>query len=133
MRVARRSALLFVAVAALFSPIAASAGHPNCTADERLLSWPDSAPLWEMCWLRPVESSGGNGSGLELRDVYFRGQLVLKRAHTPILADKYLPGGCGCFRDWTFEEQVVASPDGRWLYFIRQDLESDIWLLSRDR
>ena len=35
--------------------------------------------------------------------------------------------------DWTFEEQMVASPDGRWLYFIRQDLESDIWLLSRER
>ena len=35
--------------------------------------------------------------------------------------------------DWTFEEHVVASPDGRWLYFIRQDLESDIWLLTRER
>ena len=35
--------------------------------------------------------------------------------------------------DWTFEEQMVASPDGRWLCFIRQDLESDIWLLSRER
>ena len=109
MRVALRSALLVVVVAALFSPIAANAGHPDCTGDEQLLSWPDSAPLWEMCWLRPVESSGGNGSGLELRDVYFRGQLVLKRAHTPILAVKYLPGGCGCFRDWTFEEQTFLA------------------------
>ena len=34
--------------------------------------------------------------------------------------------------DWTFEEQMVASPDGRWLYFIRQELESDIWLLTRE-
>ncbi len=35
--------------------------------------------------------------------------------------------------DWTFEEQLVPSPDGRWLYFIRQELESDIWLLTRER
>ena len=35
--------------------------------------------------------------------------------------------------DWTFEEHMVASPDGRWLYFIRQELESDIWLPSRER
>lgn len=109
MRAVRCSALLLVAVAALFSPIAASAGHPNCTGDEHLLSWPDSAPLWEMCWLRPLESSGGNGSGLELRDVYFRGQLVLKRAHVPILAVRYLPGGCGCFRDWAFAEQTFLA------------------------
>ena len=34
---------------------------------------------------------------------------------------------------WTFEEHMVASPDGRWLYFIRQELESDIWLLTRER
>ena len=34
---------------------------------------------------------------------------------------------------WTFEEQMVASPDGRWLYFIRQELESDIWLQTRER
>ena len=35
--------------------------------------------------------------------------------------------------DWTFEEHMLASPDGRWLYFIRQELESDIWLLTRER
>ncbi len=35
--------------------------------------------------------------------------------------------------DWTFEEQMVVSPDGRWLYFIRRELESDIWLLTRER
>ncbi len=33
--------------------------------------------------------------------------------------------------DWTFEEQMVASPDGRWLYYIRAALDSDIWLLTR--
>ena len=35
--------------------------------------------------------------------------------------------------DWTFEEHMVVSPDGRWLYFIRQEIESDIWLLTRER
>ena len=34
---------------------------------------------------------------------------------------------------WTFEEHMIPSPDGRWLYFIRQELESDIWLLTRER
>ncbi len=87
----------------------AMAGQPNCTGDENLISWPTVDPLWEMCWLRPIHSSGGNGSGLELRDVYYRGQLVLKRAHAPILAVKYLPGGCGCFRDWSYEEKAFDA------------------------
>ncbi len=87
----------------------AAAGQPDCTGDENLIRWPDPDPLWEMCWVRPSNSSGGNGSGLELRDVYYRGQLVLKRAHAPILAVKYLPGGCGCFRDWSFEEKVFDA------------------------
>ena len=107
MRAAAWSALLVVA--ALVAPIVANAGRPDCSGSEHLLSWPDSDPLWEMCWVRPLESSGGNGSGLELRDVYFRGQLVLKRAHAPILAVNYLPGGCGCFRDWTFGEQTFVA------------------------
>ncbi len=109
MAVVRSFAPFVFAVGVLLSPIAANAGRPSCTGDEHLLSWPKTNPLWEMCWLRPAESSGGNGSGLELRDVYFRGQLVLKRAHAPILAVKYLPGGCGCFRDWTFEEATFIA------------------------
>ncbi len=51
----------------------AQAAQPVCTGNENLISWPSSDPLWEMCWLRAPDSSGGNGSGLELRDVHYRG------------------------------------------------------------
>jgi hypothetical protein len=100
----RALALLAIAAGALVAAQSASAGQPSCTGDEQLIQWPTNDPLWEMCWLRPELSSGGNGSGLELRDIYYRGQLVLKRAHAPILSVKYIRGGCGCFRDWSFEE-----------------------------
>ncbi len=82
-----------------------SAAQPVCTGDEHLISWPDTGTtLWEMCWLRPDESSAANGSGLELRDIHYRGQLVIKNAHEPILNVEYDPGGCGCFRDWSWQE-----------------------------
>jgi len=88
----------------------ALAAQPVCTGNEHLISWPSSDPLWEMCWLRPPDSSGGNGSGIELRDVHYRGQLVLKRAHAPIVNVDYDAGGCGCFRDWEDREvQFVAD------------------------
>jgi len=56
-----------------------------------------------------MESSSGNGSGLDLRDVSFRGQLVLERTHALILAVNYLPGGCGCFRDWAWGEEIFEA------------------------
>jgi hypothetical protein len=33
-----------------------------------------------------------------------RAILVLKRAHVPILNVQYDPGGCGCYRDWAYQE-----------------------------
>jgi len=93
---------ILLAAAATVVPIAAAAS-PNCAgAGEVLLSWPASDPLWEMCVLRPSDSSGTDGSGLELRDVHFRGVQVFKRAHTPILNVDYDSGTC--FRDWLYSE-----------------------------
>ena len=81
------------------------ATSPTCTGSgEHLMSWPTGNPAWEFCWLQPTVSSGPNGSGLEIRDVYYHGHLVLKRAHIPILNVLYDPRGCGCFRDWLFSE-----------------------------
>ena len=54
------------------------------------MSWPDVNPVWQFCWLRP-QDSGGAGSGLEIRDVYYNGHLVMKRGHVPILNVEYLP------------------------------------------
>ncbi len=68
-------------------------------------------PLWEMLILRPSASSGANfeKSGLEIRDVRYRGKSVLKRGHVPILNVKYV-SGCGPFRDWQYSESPFDAP-----------------------
>jgi hypothetical protein len=60
--------------------------------------------LWEVLVIRPSVSSGTRGSGIELRDVKYKGISVLKRAHVPILNIKYVDGACGPYRDWQYEE-----------------------------
>ena len=74
-------------------------------------------PLWEMLVIRPSSSSGQIGaitgderSGLEIRDVKYKGKSVLKRGHVPILNVKYV-GGCGPFRDWQYSEGFFNAPD----------------------
>jgi hypothetical protein len=82
------------------------------------ITWPDSPleePVWELDVLPPALSSGPNGSGVEIRDVYYNGHLVMKRGHVPILNVKYT-AGCNCFRDWQDQEvrfiadNPIASP-----------------------
>lgn len=96
--------LLVLAVAAL-----PAAAQPTCTGNAHLMSWPDVNPVWQFCWTRPSQSSGPSGSGLEISDVYYRGHLVLKRGHVPMLNVDYNPGGCGCFRDWMFSESSYRT------------------------
>lgn len=60
--------------------------------------------LWRFTALRPSISSGTRASGVELRDVRYRGKLVLKRAHAPILNVKYDGDACGPYRDWQYQE-----------------------------
>lgn len=69
--------------------------------------------LWEMMVVRPAMSSGrnGEGSGIEVRDVKYKGKSVLKRGHAPILNVKYHPGGCGAFRDWQDSEGPFNAPE----------------------
>jgi hypothetical protein len=62
------------------------------------------AALWDMLVIRPAASSGTRGSGIELRDVKYKGISVLKRAHVPILNILYVDGSCGPYRDWQYEE-----------------------------
>ncbi|MDX1439023.1 MAG: T9SS type A sorting domain-containing protein [Rubricoccaceae bacterium] len=74
------------------------------------VEWPVSDPLWTFDFIRPQESSGGRGSGLEIRDVYYDGHLVFRAAHVPILNVEYEPGvGCGCYRDWQYEPAGYAT------------------------
>jgi len=65
--------------------------------------------LWRFLAVRPSASSGTNGSGIELRNVDYRGKRVLYRAHVPILNVEYGADGqaMGCgptYRDWQNSE-----------------------------
>src|SRR5687767_6697526 len=68
------------------------------------INWPTSNPVWSLCWVPPDNSSGVDGSGLELRHVFYKGKRVFWQAHIPVLNVKYDPGGCGgptlSYRDW---------------------------------
>ena len=73
------------------------------------VDWPADNPVWSFDYVRPANSSGVDASGIELRDVYFQDHLVFRRAHVPILNVEYDPGGCGCFRDWSWQEAGFAT------------------------
>ena len=107
-------AIIFLVV--LFAARGASA--QTCDANHTI-RWPDSNPVWQLCWTSPVDSSGIDGSGLEITDVMYNGTLVLSRGHIPLVNVKYEPGGCGGFdlsyRDWNkelvrFEANNVIRP-----------------------
>ena len=101
-------------LAGLVSSPAAVSAQPTCTLPtEHLISWPTNSPIWQMCWVRPNSSSGARRSGLEIRNVYYNGHLVLKRAHTPITNVIYEGGNCGgaghCYRDQTIEQAYLTD------------------------
>ena len=83
----------------------------NPAANEIKVSWPSASnPVWEMCWLRPIHSVGARGSGLELRNVHFRGILMMKRSHAPILFAEYRNVNT-CYRDWKdVEASMLVEP-----------------------
>jgi len=67
--------------------------------------------LWEMLVIRPSASSGTMASGIEVRDVKYRGKSVLKRGHAPVLNVEYTPANCGPYRDWQYNEGFFQAPD----------------------
>ncbi|MCS6874407.1 MAG: hypothetical protein N2Z23_03215 [Pyrinomonadaceae bacterium] len=69
-------------------------------------------PLWEMLVIRPSASSGrpSERSGLEIRDVKYKGKSVLKRGHAPILTVQYVNNTCGPYRDWQYAEGFFQIP-----------------------
>jgi hypothetical protein len=60
--------------------------------------------LWRMTAVRPSVSSGTRSSGVELRNVQYRGKTLFKRAHAPILNVLYDRNLCGPYRDWQWQE-----------------------------
>ena len=87
-----------------FSPCTRD-GAGNILSGHRQIDWPEVHPVWSMCAVRPSQSSGIDGSGLEIYNVRYKGKLVFKRAHAPILNVLYQTG-CGCFRDWSDQERA---------------------------
>ncbi|HEX8769566.1 MAG TPA: hypothetical protein VF711_02215 [Acidimicrobiales bacterium] len=75
----------------------------------------DDRPLWDLVVVRPRASSGTNGSGIELRNVEYKGQSVLYRGHLPIATVGYGADGAaaGCAsieRVWLREESGFEAP-----------------------
>ena len=70
------------------------------------------SPLWEMLVIRPSSSSGrlGERSGLEIRDVKYKGKSLMKRGHVPVLNVQYVNNVCGPFRDWQYAEGYFQVP-----------------------
>ncbi|HEX2272792.1 MAG TPA: hypothetical protein VHG90_02850 [Acidimicrobiales bacterium] len=70
--------------------------------------------VWDLVVVRPQASSGINGSGLELRNVDYKAQRVLYRAHLPIVNLSYgsegAQAGCGpAFRAWQHQESCFRA------------------------
>jgi hypothetical protein len=100
------------------SPVAYSQAVPGyCNAPYKI-NWPAASPVWSLCWTPPNSSSGIDGSGLELRHVFYKGKRVFWQAHVPVLNVIYdQPSGpCGpTYRDWQnqlvpFEANNVIQP-----------------------
>jgi hypothetical protein len=117
----RRGFLCCLFEALLSLLMAATGAHAQAMqaacAPPHQIDWPASHPVWSLCWISPSESSGIDGSGLELRDVFYKGLRVLRRAGMPVLNVNYDPGGCGSYRDWqngmaSFEANGAVGPPG---------------------
>ena len=90
----------------------------SCDPDH-LINWPTVNPVWTICWVSPENSSGIDGSGLELTWAAYRASRSCSVANVPVINVKYDPGGCGgpdlSFRDWAnelerFEANNVIRP-----------------------
>jgi len=60
--------------------------------------------IWSFRIVRPGASSGQDGSGIEVLDVYYKGKKVLAHGHVPVLNVLYDNNVCGPYRDWQDQE-----------------------------
>ncbi len=65
--------------------------------------------IWRMTVVRPSVSSGTRGSGVELRNVDYRGKRLFGRAHAPVLNVQYIGNTCGPYRDWQYSEGFFTA------------------------
>jgi subtilisin-like proprotein convertase family protein len=75
------------------------------------ITWPAVDPVWKVKVRHPdcTTSVQGQGTGLELTDVYYKGRLILKRAEVPVLNVKYSGDSCGPYRDWLYSEDCFQA------------------------
>lgn len=73
--------------------------------------WPAANPVWKMNVRHPSCTGAvqGDGTGLEITDVYYRGRLILKRGDVPVLNVVYDQNLCGPFRDWLYSEDCFQA------------------------
>jgi hypothetical protein len=102
MRSAKLCPVLLAAAAGL---LAAGAARAQCTGPNHV-TWPAVNPVWDFCWTRPSQTLQPNGEGIRITNLKYKGVTVLKDAGVPVLNVLYVPGGCGCFRDWFDSERA---------------------------
>jgi subtilisin-like proprotein convertase family protein len=73
--------------------------------------WPSNDPVWKLNIRHPscTTSVQGQGTGLEVTNVYYRGRMVLKRAEVPVLNVLYANNTCGPYRDWLYSEDCFQA------------------------
>ena len=80
-----------------------AAGRANITVRQ------NNQVIWTFEVIRPASSAGTRGSGVELRNVRYKGTKVLARAHVPILNVHYRDDVCGPYRDWQNDENPFEA------------------------
>ncbi len=85
------------------SPVSNLNTVSNGSAPSGHITWPVTNPVWEFDYYRPGNRTTTDGTGLEIRNVNYRGRRVFERASSPVLNVEYDAGGCGCYRDWQDE------------------------------
>jgi hypothetical protein len=65
--------------------------------------------IWNFQAIRPSASSGARGSGIDLRNLFYRKQKIASQIHTPIVNVQYAKNLCGPFRDWQYSENPFQA------------------------
>ena len=94
----------------------ANAGQPTTSrgvaGQYQLTVMNGTTVIWDMLVVRPSVSSGTRASGIEVRNVMYKGRSVLKRGHVPILNVQYQNDTCGPYRDWQYQEGQFVTTTG---------------------
>jgi subtilisin-like proprotein convertase family protein len=92
-------------------PASSSCGYATGPCSYYQIVWPAVDPVWKLNIRHPncTTSVQGQGTGLELTDVYYRGRLILKRAEVPVLNVLYGGNTCGPYRDWLYSEDCFQA------------------------